>query len=39
LKQRLDDPVIELPFLFTSGLALPDVETLADVLEQAVEEL
>jgi anion-transporting ArsA/GET3 family ATPase len=39
LKQRLDDPVIELPFLFTSGLALPDVETLADVLEHAVEEL
>jgi anion-transporting ArsA/GET3 family ATPase len=31
-------PVFELPFLFSAGLALPDIETLADVIEQEVEK-
>jgi hypothetical protein len=32
-------PVIELPFLFSAGLALPDIETLADVIEEQMESL
>ena len=32
-------PVIELPFLFSAGLALPDIETLADVIEEQMEAL
>lgn len=39
LRAGVDDPVIELPFLFSAGLALPDVETLADVIEEKVEKL
>lgn len=39
LKRTVDDPVVELPFLFSGGLALPDIETLADVIEAKVEEL
>lgn len=31
--------VVELPFLFSAGLALPDIETLADVIETKVVEL
>lgn len=33
LKRAAKLPVIELPFLFSAGLALPDIETLADVIE------
>ena len=36
LRKNIDDPVVELPFLFSSGLALPDIETLADVIEDKV---
>jgi len=36
LKRGVDDPVVELPFMFSSGLALPDIETLADVIEDKV---
>ena len=39
LKKSVDDPVVELPFLFSAGLALPDVETLADVIEERVAQL
>jgi anion-transporting ArsA/GET3 family ATPase len=39
LKKEITEPVIELPFLFSAALALPDVETLADVVEQEVERL
>jgi anion-transporting ArsA/GET3 family ATPase len=33
------DAFIKLPFLFSSGLELPDIETLADAMEQEVEKL
>jgi anion-transporting ArsA/GET3 family ATPase len=39
LRRRLEEPVIELPFLFSAGLALPDIEALADAMEEAVEKL
>lgn len=39
LKRGTDEPVVELPFLFSAGLALPDVETLADVIEEKVQKL
>lgn len=39
LKKAVDDPVVELPFLFSGGLALPDIETLADVIEGKVAAL
>ena len=39
LKRGASQPVIELPFLFSAGLALPDVETLADVVEEQMEAL
>ena len=39
LKRGVDEPVIQLPFLFSAGLALPDIETLADVIEDEVAEL
>ena len=39
LRKSVDDPVVELPFLFSAGLALPDVDTLADSIEQSVEAL
>jgi anion-transporting ArsA/GET3 family ATPase len=35
LRRGVDQPVVELPFLFSAGLALPDIETLADVIEQS----
>jgi anion-transporting ArsA/GET3 family ATPase len=38
LAKGVEQPVIELPFLFSAGLALPDIETLADVMEEAVEK-
>ncbi|MGI8941715.1 MAG: ArsA family ATPase [Actinomycetota bacterium] len=39
LRRGSSQPVIELPFLFSAGLALPDIETLADVVEEQVEKL
>jgi anion-transporting ArsA/GET3 family ATPase len=39
LRKGVTQPVIELPFLFSAGLALPDIETLADVIEEQMETL
>jgi anion-transporting ArsA/GET3 family ATPase len=39
LRSKTSLPVVELPFLFSAGLALPDIETLADVIEERVEKL
>jgi anion-transporting ArsA/GET3 family ATPase len=39
LKKGVEEPVVELPFLFSAGLGLPDVENLADVMEEEVEAL
>ena len=39
LSDGVDEPVVELPFLFSAGLALPDIETLADAIEVRVEGL
>lgn len=39
LRDGVDEQIIELPFLFSAGLALPDIETLADRIEERVEEL
>ncbi|HZK52237.1 MAG TPA: hypothetical protein VFD47_11820, partial [Actinomycetota bacterium] len=39
LRRGATQPVIELPFLFSAGLALPDIETLADVVEKQVATL
>jgi hypothetical protein len=39
LTAGIADPVIELPFLFSAGLALPDIETLADRVELEIEGL
>ena len=35
LRRGVEQPVVELPFLFSAGLALPDIENLADVIEGA----
>jgi anion-transporting ArsA/GET3 family ATPase len=39
LREGTGDAVVELPFLFSAGLALPDVENLADAIEEKVEKL
>lgn len=39
LRKEADQQILELPFLFSAGLALPDVETLADVIENEVQDL
>lgn len=39
LRYGVDEPIVELPFLFSAGLALPDIETLADVIERQVGQL
>ena len=39
IRNGVKEPVVELPFLFSAGLALPDVENLADVIEQQFNEL
>ena len=39
LKKGVEEPVVELPFLFSAGLALPDIETLADTIESEIEQL
>lgn len=35
LRRGVEQPVVELPFLFSAGLALPDIENLADVIEES----
>lgn len=35
LRRGVDEPVVQLPFLFSAGLALPDIENLADIIEDA----
>ena len=37
LRKEADQEILELPFLFSAGLALPDIETLADVIENEVQ--
>lgn len=37
LRKEIDGDVVSLPFLFSAGLALPDIDTLADVIEESVE--
>lgn len=39
LRKGVNEPVVELPFLFSAGLELPDIENLADVIEEKVEKL
>ena len=39
LRRESSEPIVELPFQFTAGLALPDLEVLADVVEEQVEKL
>jgi anion-transporting ArsA/GET3 family ATPase len=39
LRKGVEEPVVELPFLFSAGLALPDIETLADRVEEEIEVL
>ena len=39
LDKGTEAPVMKLPFLFSAGLALPDIETLADVIEEDVHKL
>jgi anion-transporting ArsA/GET3 family ATPase len=39
LRKSIDDPVVEMPFLFSAGLALPDIDTLADSIEASVAAL
>jgi anion-transporting ArsA/GET3 family ATPase len=36
LRESANDDVIELPFLFSAGLGLPDIESLADEIEERV---
>ncbi len=38
LAKGAEAPIVELPFLFSAGLALPDIETLADVIEEQSAE-
>lgn len=39
LRKSIDEPVVEVPFLFSAGLALPDIDTLADSIEASVADL
>jgi hypothetical protein len=39
LKKGVSEPVVELPFLFSAGLDLPDIETLADSIEERIAKL
>jgi anion-transporting ArsA/GET3 family ATPase len=39
LRKGLNNSIVELPFLFSAGLALPDIESLADVIEERVAKL
>jgi len=39
LAKSASRPIVKLPHLFGSGLALPDIETLADEIETKIQEL
>ena len=39
LKKGTEEPVLELPFLFSAGLELPGIETIADSIEERVAAL
>ncbi len=39
LRKGIDQPILKLPFLFSSGIALPEIEMLADDIEQQALEL
>lgn len=39
LDKGTEEPIVELPFLFSAGLGLPDIETLGDVIEREIDEL
>ena len=39
LKRSVGAPLVELPFLFSAGLELPDIETLADAMQEQVDGL
>jgi anion-transporting ArsA/GET3 family ATPase len=39
LRKGLSESVVELPFLFSAGLALPDIESLADTIEERIGKL
>lgn len=39
LRKSITQPVVELPFLFSAGLALPDIEHLADDIETEIRNL
>lgn len=39
MRKSLDQNVAELPFLFASGMDLPAIETLADAIEEEIEQL
>lgn len=39
LRRGVEHPLVELPFLFSAGLTLPDIETLADAIEERVAGL
>lgn len=39
LKKGVDEPVVELPFLYSPTLGLPDVEAMADAIEEQVEKI
>ena len=39
LRNGISEPVLELPFLFSAGLALPDIETLADAIENGIAQV
>jgi anion-transporting ArsA/GET3 family ATPase len=39
LRKGSGNSVVELPFLFSAGLALPDIENLADVIEERMAKL
>lgn len=37
LRKEIEGDVVSLPFLFSAGLALPDIDTLADAIEESVD--
>ncbi|MFN2525021.1 MAG: ArsA family ATPase [Actinomycetota bacterium] len=39
LTKGVAEPVVELPFLYSPELSLPDIETLADVIEEQVQKI
>lgn len=39
LRRKADDPVVELPFLFAASIGLPELEDLADAVEEQVAKL